>query len=100
MKELFLYALLIVTPATNSPQQVCSLHKSIVDQLAAKFSEYLVSDGLAANGSWIEVFQSRDEPVTWTIIMTVPNGGMTCIVASGTNWMQYGVEELYPEETI
>ena len=40
--------------------------------------------GLSNNGGVVEILTSP-KGVTWTIIITMPNG-MSCLVAAGKNW--------------
>jgi len=56
----------------------------IVSQLGAQFREVPVAGGIAANGSILEVFASRDGQ-SWTIIVTRPNG-VSSVMAEGSDW--------------
>lgn len=72
-----------VTDATA--QNVCFERTALLKHLNGKFEEAPVAAGLAANGSVLEVFSSPDG-VTWTIVLTQPNGA-TCVMASGESWV-------------
>lgn len=58
--------------------------KAAVAKLADTYSEARVNIGLAANGSVIEVFATKDGS-TFTIALTRPDG-LLCMMAAGKNW--------------
>ncbi|MBT3358955.1 MAG: hypothetical protein HN403_04935 [Rhodospirillales bacterium] len=70
------------TPA--SAQSVCVAHADLVKQLGTKHAETPIGIGLASNGGIVQVFSSEDG-VSWTIVMTMPNG-ISCLMAAGESW--------------
>ncbi|MEX0584084.1 MAG: hypothetical protein WD185_10460 [Sneathiella sp.] len=83
---LFIAATVVSFQVTDaSAQSVCFERTALLKHLNGKFEEAPVAAGLAANGSMLEVFSSPDG-VTWTIILTQPNGA-TCVMASGESWI-------------
>jgi len=83
---LFLAATLVSFQVTDaSAQSVCFERTALLKHLDGKFEEEPVAAGLAANGSMLEVFSSPDG-LTWTIVLTQPNGA-TCVMASGESWV-------------
>lgn len=82
----FFAATLVSFQVTDaSAQSACFERAALLKHLSGKFEEAPVAAGLAANGSVLEVFSSPDG-VTWTIVLTQPNGA-TCVMASGESWM-------------
>src|SRR5690606_7686012 len=82
---LALAAALAALPTAALPAPMaCSPRADVLAQLAAKFGEAPVSAGLANNGGLLEVLAAPDG-VTWTILITMPNG-MSCLVAAGEDW--------------
>tara|TARA_R110002074_G_scaffold207297_1_gene375872 strand:+ start:181 stop:549 length:369 start_codon:yes stop_codon:yes gene_type:complete len=83
---LFIAATVVSFQVTDaSAQSVCFERTALLKHLNGKFEEAPVAAGLAANGSMLEVFSSPDG-VTWTIVLTQPNGA-TCVMASGESWI-------------
>lgn len=83
---LFFAATLVSFQVTDaSAQSACFERAALMKHLSGKFEEAPVAAGLAANGSVLELFSSPDG-VTWTIVLTQPNGA-TCVMASGESWM-------------
>ena len=66
-------------------QMICVAHDKLAKQLGQKHGEQPVAMGLASNGALMEVFSSK-EGVSWTIVLTKPNG-VSCIMAAGESWM-------------
>ena len=82
----FAAAALIATDARAQGAQgaQCGERTAVAERLASGYGETRQSVGLAANNSMIEVYAS-DATGTWTIVVTTA-AGMTCLVASGTNY--------------
>ena len=62
----------------------CAKRPLIVENLAKKYNETLVSVGLMSNGNLLEVYAAADGS-TWTLITTSPDGE-SCVEAAGTDW--------------
>lgn len=56
----------------------------IVAQLDESYKEAPVAGGIATNGNILEVFASPDG-LSWTIIVTRPNG-LSSVIAKGEGW--------------
>lgn len=72
----------------------CALRDTVVDQLQSKYSEELTAGGLQTAQpvkNLVEVWSSS-ETGTFTVIVTNP-AGVSCIVATGTDWFQQTTPE-------
>lgn len=81
-------AFAIGTPAIAAQ---CAERETVVDRLAVHYDEEPTAAGLQTTDdrqALVEVWSSR-ETGTFTVMMTMPDG-MTCIVATGTDWHQQG----------
>lgn len=80
-------ALLAVTiPATAHAQSACAERDTVVEKLEAKYGESFAGGGLQSANSVFEVWFSKEKG-TWTILLTRADG-VSCIMASGTNWRE------------
>ena len=73
-------------PTALHAQNNCAARDSVVDKLSVKYGEAFAGGGLQNANSVFEVWFS-EEKGTWTILMTRADG-MSCIMASGTNWRE------------
>ncbi len=73
-------------PTTIQAQTTCAERDMVVEKLEGRYGEAFAGGGLQNSSSVFEVWFS-EEKGTWTILMTRSNG-MTCIMASGTNWRE------------
>lgn len=64
----------------------CQARDKIVERLQVRFDEQLMGRGLQGQIRLLEIFASTDGS-SWTILQTHANG-TSCVVASGTNWME------------
>lgn len=65
-------------------QSNCAPRDVVVERLGAKYGEQFAGGGLQSTRQIFEVwFSPRTR--TWTILMTRADG-VSCIMASGTNW--------------
>ena len=64
--------------------QNCTQREDALEQLATRYAESPIFEGVAANGGVVEVLSSKSGE-TWTILMTLPNG-VSCFMAAGENW--------------
>jgi len=88
-KRLLTAGLLFGMAGTAPPAHAasCAMRDTVVDRLESKYSEQLTAGGLQSSRTTtaiVEVWAS-DETGTFTVILTSPNG-LSCIVASGTDW--------------
>jgi hypothetical protein len=70
------------SPAEAGPD--CSPRARVLDHLASKYREAPVAIGVTSGGGLLEVLSSGDG-LTWTIIVTTPQG-MSCLMAAGEGW--------------
>jgi hypothetical protein len=75
-------ALALATPA--AAQAICGSHKEFLSRLAQSHDEAPIGMGLVNNGAVLEILASPKG--TWTLIVTHPTTGRTCVVASGGKW--------------
>ena len=80
---------IIAAAALAPPAQAqanCAMRDTIVERLEAKYGETLTGGGLRSETQVVEVW-AAEETGTWTVLMTRADG-ISCIMASGTNWQQ------------
>ena len=82
----FLATTLAITSTTAHAQQACADRDLVTERLAAKYGESFAGGGLQNSSRVFEVWFSPEKG-TWTILMTHADG-TTCIMASGTNWLE------------
>lgn len=70
--------------ATAQVPMLCGERLKILANAAAKFSEVPVTRAIASTGVMVEVTAS--EAGTWTMILTDPESGLTCVFMSGKGW--------------
>jgi len=75
-----------LVPTALSAQTNCAERTTVVAKLETSYGEEFAGGGLQNANHVFEVWFS-DEKGTWTILMTRADG-MTCIMASGTNWRE------------
>lgn len=63
----------------------CLPRADIVAALEMQFAESAVGMGLESEASVVEIFRSEDGG-SWTILQSFSNG-MSCVVATGTDWV-------------
>lgn len=71
-------------PGLVHAQTNCAARDLVVDRLEGKYGENFSGGGIRNETSIYEVWMS-EEKGTWTILMTRADG-LSCIVASGTDW--------------
>ena len=64
----------------------CGDRDQVIASLSSKYSESHVASGFQSSAGLMEIWASDDDG-TWTILLTHPNG-QTCVVASGTHWLE------------
>lgn len=73
--------------ASSAQAMSCAMRDTVVERLSSVYSEQLTAGGLqtsASSQSMVEVWSSP-ETGTFTVMMTNASG-VSCIMASGTNW--------------
>lgn len=74
----------LATAALAEPPR-CLPRADLVTALETQFAESAVGMGLESEASVVEIFRS-DDGGSWTILQSFSNG-MSCIVATGTDWV-------------
>ncbi len=70
--------------ATAGADEWCGTRADILKRLGGNYREQPVAAGIALNGGYVELLSSR-AGVTWTIVITKPDG-LTCVVVAGEDW--------------
>lgn len=88
MKPLALIpAIIAASVATSShAMQMCADRDSVIASLTDQYSEKHLASGLQSSSGLMEIWVSQTDG-TWTILLTRPDG-RTCIMASGTHWLE------------
>lgn len=89
MPKLFQAAVIAIAglaPAAVHAQTNCAQRDLVVAKLQTGYNESYAGGGLQNANSIFEVWFSPEDG-TWTILMTRADG-MSCVMASGTNWRE------------
>lgn len=73
-------------PTVSHAQLACAERDQVVSRLEAKYGETFSGGGMQNAKAIYEVWSSN-EAGTWTILMTRPDG-ISCVMATGTNWRE------------
>jgi len=96
LKKLAVSAAILGFVAAAAPpalaQNACGMRDDIIGVLSNKYHEQHQASGLQNASSMVEIWASA-ETGTWTILVTRANG-MSCVVASGKNWLQMEAAEI------
>ena len=71
---------------SHSQQMQCNKRESVKRQLEQKYNERVISAGVTSNGALLEVYASPNGQ-TFSIVITDPNSKMSCLMATGTDWI-------------
>ncbi len=87
MIRLALAALVAALPAVASAHDLpcVATHIEMMAVVAERYGETRQSIGITPGAQVVEVFASI-ETGTWTVIITMPNGGPTCFLVSGDRY--------------
>ena len=69
--------------AASANTATCAESGQVIQALNDRFGEALTGNAVSRTGSILEVY-SNDTSRTWTILVTLPDRGLSCLVASGT----------------
>jgi len=87
MRHAILASALVAVSATNALAMTnCGNRDHVIASLAEKYSERHIASGFQSEAGLMEIWAS-DTDDTWTILLTRPDG-QTCIMASGTHWLE------------
>lgn len=89
-----LLAAFICIPGALHAQAQCADRTRLIENLEQKYGEAFAGGGLRNAQQVMEVWFS-EEKGTWTILMTRADG-LSCIMASGTNWRE-GIDLKIPK---
>ncbi|NRB00326.1 MAG: hypothetical protein HRU32_10975 [Rhodobacteraceae bacterium] len=74
----------LVAASSSTAQMACADREKVIERLSSKYGESFSGGGLQNPTKIFEVWASEEDG-TWTILMTRPDG-MSCVMASGTDW--------------
>ncbi len=87
MKTFALASVLIATSTASAVAMPhCGSRDHVIASLSDTYSERHIASGFQSSAGLMEVWAS-DVDGTWTILLTRPDG-QTCVVASGTHWLE------------
>lgn len=91
MKPLILSAAMTAASLSGTAHAMpaCADRDAVVTSLAERYSENHLASGLQSSSGLMEIWVSEAEG-TWTILLTRPDG-RTCVMASGTHWLEQNV---------
>ena len=91
MKPLILVPAMIAASLGGSANAMpaCADRDTVIASLSDKYSEHHLASGLQSASGLMELWVSEAEG-TWTILLTQPDG-RTCVMASGTHWLERNV---------
>lgn len=75
------------TVAVAQADPKCGDRETLITELGQKFGEHLEAGGLTGPTKLLEIWSS-DETGSWTILQTDADG-QSCIVASGSDWVDF-----------
>ncbi len=74
-------ALFTLAPAAQAA--TCADRSEVVSALSDRFGEALYGNAVSNTGDVLEIY-SNSASETWTILVTLPDRGLSCLVAAGT----------------
>ena len=72
-----------MTAATSASAATCADRTAVVERLEDRFGETAIANAMSASNNILEVY-AAEEAQTWTILLTLPEQGLTCLVNSGS----------------
>ncbi|SFS22238.1 hypothetical protein [Yoonia litorea] len=69
--------------ATSASAATCANRTAVVDRLENRFGETAIANAISPSNNILEVF-AAEEAQTWTILLTLPERNLTCLVSSGS----------------
>lgn len=77
---------LYVSPAKSAEATLqCGTHLDITTRLREEFGEVRAGVGVSVAGNLLELYV-HPETREWSVIVTNPNNGATCLKAAGEDW--------------
>ena len=71
-----------ISAATSASAATCANRTDVVDRLETRFGEAPIANAMSVSNNVLEVF-AKPGAETWTILLTLPEQHLTCLVASG-----------------
>ena len=87
-----LLAAAILSPSIAAAAPFCAPRMQLVSALSMHHGEEIRGGGLQGETSWFEVWTSEEEG-SWSIVMSRADG-ISCVMASGTDWRDAGLDTL------
>lgn len=78
-------AMASLVASTAMAQTMCGPRQSLGQMLAERYGEVPVAAGLAS-GLIVELLVSPEG--SWTLIQTLPDRSLSCVIAGGDNWVE------------
>lgn len=63
----------------------CQPRGDVIKYLAGQYGEVPTALGVVNTGALLEVFTAKDG-LTWSVVVTSPDGEISCLVAAGEGW--------------
>ena len=84
-KSVFLAAALAVSAITPSAATAatCADRTQVVQALSERYCEALYGNAVSRSGNVLEIY-SNETSATWTILVSLPDQGLSCLVAAGS----------------
>lgn len=83
------WALLASSTAGAMAMPQCGERDHVIASLSENYDERHIASGFQSSAGLMEVWASSTDG-TWTILLTQPDG-QTCLVASGTHWLETNI---------
>lgn len=72
-----------VSLAPAAEAATCADRTRVVEALTERFGEDLYGNAVSRTGEVLEIYSNASSE-TWTILVTLPDRGLSCLVASGS----------------
>ncbi len=77
----------LILSASAVHATTCADRTQVVEALSERFGEALYGNAVSNAGNVLEIY-SNSANETWTILVTLPDRGLSCLLASGTGTQQ------------
>lgn len=68
--------------ASSASAATCANRTAVVDRLETNFGEAMIANSISTSNNVLEIF-AQPEAQTWTVLLTIPERHLTCLVAAG-----------------
>ena len=98
MGRQFILAAILCFSAAQAMAENCADRAQVVDRLQGEFSEQLTAGGLQGKQNAQAVVEVWASPETGTFTVMMTNAeGISCIMATGTDWFSEQPTEFFPD---